>query len=218
MIKAIIFDFDGLILDTETHEYEVLSEIFKEHDCELPLSVWGKVIGTKSDFSPYTYLEEQANKVIDHSSIKKQLEERFTKRIHLEEARPGVIDYIMTAKELGLKVGLASSSSYKWVSTHLKRLNLLDEFECIRTSDHVEQVKPDPALYVEAAKCLNVEPEECIAFEDSANGALAAKRAGMKCVIVPNSVTKNLDFCEVEHRLETMAHMDLKELVMVLNK
>ncbi|TXC89818.1 HAD family hydrolase [Metabacillus litoralis] len=218
MIKAIIFDFDGLILDTETHEYEVLSEIFKEHDCELPLSVWGKVIGTKSDFSPYTYLEEQANKVIDHNSIKKQLEERFTKRIHLEEARPGVIDYITAAKKLGLKIGLASSSSYKWVSTHLKRLNLLDEFECIRTSDHVEQVKPNPALYVEAAKCLNVEPEECIAFEDSANGALAAKRAGMKCVVVPNSVTKNLDFCEVDHRLETMAHMDLKELVMFLNK
>lgn len=218
MIKAIIFDFDGLILDTETHEYEVLSEIFKEHDCALPLSVWGKVIGTKSDFSPYTYLEEQANKVIDHNSIKKQLEERFTKRIHLEEARPGVIDYITAAKKLGLKIGLASSSSYKWVSTHLKRLNLLDEFECIRTSDHVEQVKPDPALYVEAAKCLNVEPEECIAFEDSANGALAAKRAGMKCVVVPNSVTKNLDFCEVDHRLETMAHMDLKELVMFLNK
>lgn len=218
MIKAIIFDFDGLILDTETHEYEVLSEIFQEHDCELPLNVWGKVIGTKSDFSPYTYLQEQANKVIDENSIKAQLEERFTKRILLEEARPGVVDYIIAAKELGLKIGLASSSSYKWVSSHLNRLNLLDEFECIRTSDHVEHVKPDPALYVEAAKCLNVVPKECIAFEDSANGALAAKRAGMKCVIVPNSVTMNLDFCEVDHRLETMAAMKLQELVMFLNK
>ncbi|WP_226670939.1 HAD family hydrolase [Metabacillus litoralis] len=218
MIKAIIFDFDGLILDTETHEYEVLSEIFKEHDCELPLSIWGKVIGTKSDFSPYTYLQEQANKVIDENRIKKQQEERFSKRIHLEKARPGVVDYLIAAKELGLKIGLASSSSYNWVSSHLKRLNLLDEFECIRTSDHVDQVKPDPALYLEAAKCLNVDPKECIAFEDSANGALAAKRAGMKCVIVPNSVTKNLDFCEVDHRLETMAAMKLQELVMFLNK
>ncbi len=117
-----------------------------------------------------------------------------------------------------MKVGLASSSNYEWVSTHLSRLNLLDRFECIRTSDHVEFVKPDPALYIEAAKCLGVKPEECIAFEDSANGALAAKRAGMKCVTVPNSVTKELEFCEVDHRVESMAEMELKELLMFLNK
>jgi beta-phosphoglucomutase-like phosphatase (HAD superfamily) len=122
------------------------------------------------------------------------------------------------ARTLGLKIGLASSSNYEWVSSHLKRLNLLDHFECIRTSDHVQYVKPDPALYVEAAKCLSVNPEECIAFEDSANGALAAKRAGMKCVTVPNAVTRDLDFCDVDHSLESMAHMELKELVEFLDK
>ncbi|MGM0878000.1 MAG: HAD family hydrolase [Bacillota bacterium] len=218
MIKAIIFDFDGLILDTETHEYEVLSEIFAEHQCELPLTIWGKLIGTKSDFNPFTYLEEQAKKTFDHNDLSKLQKERFSGRIEKEKARPGVVDYLDAAKALDLKIGLASSSNYEWVSSHLKRLNLLDHFECIRTSDHVEYVKPDPALYIEAAKCLGVKPKECIAFEDSANGALAAKRAGMKCVTVPNTVTRDLDFCEVDHSLESMAHMELKELVKFLDK
>jgi HAD superfamily hydrolase (TIGR01509 family) len=218
VIKAVIFDFDGLILDTETHEYEVLNEIFKEHQCELPLSVWGKLIGTITNFNPFTYLEEQAKKPLDHYELSRLQKERFSERIEQENARPGVVDYLAAAKTLDLKIGLASSSSYEWVSSHLKRLQLLDQFECIRTSDHVEQVKPDPALYLEAAKCLGVKPEECIAFEDSANGALAAKRAGMKCVIVPNTVTKDLDFCEVDHQLESMAQIELKELVSFLDK
>jgi HAD superfamily hydrolase (TIGR01509 family) len=218
MIKAIIFDFDGLILDTETHEYEVLNEIFKEHQCELPLDLWGKLIGTITTFNPYTYLEEQTKTTLDHNELVKQQKERFSQRIIQENARPGVTDYLDAAKTLGLKIGLASSSNYEWVSSHLKRLDLLDRFECIRTSDHVEHVKPDPSLYLEAAKCLGVKPEECIAFEDSANGALAAKRAGMKCVTVPNTVTKGLDFCEVDHSLESMAQMELKELISFLNE
>lgn len=218
MIKAIIFDFDGLILDTETHEYEVLSELFAEHQCELPLSIWGKLIGTKSDFHPFTYLEEQSKRKLDYELLSKMQKERFAKRIEVEQARPGVVEYLEAAKTLNLKIGLASSSNYQWVSSHLKRLNLLDHFECIRTSDHVEIVKPDPALYLEAAKCLGVRPEECIAFEDSANGALAAKRAGMSCVTVPNAVTKDLDFCEVDHTLESMAQMKLKDLISFLNK
>ncbi|QGQ44425.1 HAD family hydrolase [Metabacillus sediminilitoris] len=218
MIKAIIFDFDGLILDTETHEYEVLNEIFKEHQSELPLEVWGKLIGTITSFNPFSYLEEQTKKTFNHDELKKLQKERFSQRIMQEHARPGVIDYLDAAKSLGLKIGLASSSNYEWVSSHLKRLQLLDRFECIRTSDHVEHVKPDPALYVETAKCLGVNPEECIAFEDSANGALAAKRAGMKCVTVPNTVTKGLEFCEVDHSLESMAHMELKQLISFLNE
>jgi HAD superfamily hydrolase (TIGR01509 family) len=218
MIKAIIFDFDGLILDTETHEYEVLNEIFKEHQSELPLEVWGKLIGTITSFNPFSYLEEQTKKTFNHDELKKLQNERFSQRIMQEHARPGVIDYLDAAKSLGLKIGLASSSNYEWVSSHLKRLQLLDRFECIRTSDHVEHVKPDPALYVETAKCLGVNPEECIAFEDSANGALAAKRAGMKCVTVPNTVTKGLEFCEVDHSLESMAHMELKQLISFLNE
>ncbi|WP_282034957.1 HAD family hydrolase [Metabacillus indicus] len=213
MIKAIVFDFDGLILDTETHEYEVLQEIFQEHGSDLPMQVWGKVIGTSSDFNPYQYLEEQIGKTLVHEDLAALRKEKFAKRMETEGPRPGVEAYLLAAQDLGLKIGLASSSSYQWVSTYLKSLNLFDYFECIRTSDDVEKVKPDPALYIKAAECLGLKPEECLAFEDSANGALAAKRAGMFCTIVPNSVTAHMEFAEIDHRLESMAEMELAEVI-----
>ncbi|MFS0862416.1 HAD family hydrolase [Fredinandcohnia sp. 179-A 10B2 NHS] len=218
MIKAVIFDFDGLIFDTETHEYNVLNEIFQEHGTELPLSVWGKVIGTQAGFNPLLYLEEQIGKKLNQEELAKLRKQRFEERTKCEGPLPGVEAYLKAAKEIGLKVGLASSSTYQWVSTHLKTLGLFEYFECIRTSDDVEIVKPDPTLYIEAAKCLGVSPEECLVFEDSANGALAAKRAGMYCVIVPNAVTKDLEFCEVDDRLESMAEIELKLLIEKLEK
>jgi HAD superfamily hydrolase (TIGR01509 family) len=218
MIKAVIFDFDGLILDTETHEYYVLNELFKEHGSELPLHIWGKVIGTQAGFNPLLFLEEQIGKKLDQKMLTKLRRERFQERIQKEGPLPGVEDYLKAAKSNGLKIGLASSSNYQWVSTHLQNLGLFEYFECIRTSDDVERVKPDPALFLETSKCLGVSPSECLVFEDSANGALAAKNAGMYCVIIPNEVTKGLDFCEVDHRLESMAELELAELLETIKK
>jgi len=99
------------------------------------------------------------------------------------------------------------------VEGQLGRLGLLGHFDCVRTADDVERAKPDPDLYLAAAECLGVAPEEAVAFEDSPNGALAAKRAGMHCVVVPNSVTAALSFCPVELRLESMLHLELDPLL-----
>lgn len=214
MIKAIVFDFDGLIYDTETHEYRVLQEIYGSYGAELPLEVWGKCIGTHANFfDAHAYLEESIGQKLDRAVIKQQRIDKFNLRIEHEGARPGVEDYLRAAKELGLKIGLASSSSREWVTRWLGKLGLLDYFECIRTSDDVEQVKPDPALYLRTVESLGVEPHEAIAFEDSPNGALAAKRAGMKVVIVPNFVTETLEFGEHDLRLQSMAEIELEALI-----
>ncbi|MRX71564.1 HAD-IA family hydrolase [Bacillus lacus] len=213
MIEAVIFDFDGLILDTETHEYEALQEIFREHGSELPMSVWGNVIGTASGFKPFEYLQDEIKRELDHELLTKRHRELVSGRLEKEIARPGVLEYLEAAKQLGLKIGLASSSHYAWVSGHLKNIGLFDYFECIKTADDVETVKPDPALYIEAAKCLGVDPANCLAFEDSVNGSLAAKRAGMSCVIVPNTVTRELAFEDFDHRLESMAELELALLI-----
>lgn len=213
MIKALIFDFDGLILDTESHEYMVLQEIFKEHGTDLPLSVWGKVIGTQAGFDPIAHLEKETGKPLDRDALHQLRRDRFNERIKKEGPLPGVTNYLEAAKDLGLKIGLASSSNYDWVSSHLKNLGLFDYFECIKTSDDVEKVKPDPALYFKAAECLGVDPGHALVFEDSANGAVAAKRAGMYCVVIPNQVTKSLEFGEIDHRLDSMAEMELSNLI-----
>ncbi|MFD2924882.1 HAD family hydrolase [Halobacillus naozhouensis] len=213
MLKAIIFDFDGLIFDTETPQYQVLQELFRENESELPLEVWQDVIGTDSDFCPYTYLQTKTNKQYNIENLKKEIDNRFRERVKTMACRPGVKDYLSEAKEMGFRIGLASSSHYKWVSTHLKNLGIFDEFECMKTADDVKNVKPDPALYLKAAEAFKVEAEECLVFEDSANGALAAKRAGMACVIVPNEVTSGLSFCKVERRLSSMEEIKLKQLV-----
>lgn len=217
MIKGIIFDFDGLILDTETHHFRILQDMFAEYSSELPIERWQQEIGTQTGFSPFHYLEELIEQEIEHKQLQQQVKEKFHAKLAEEKARDGVEDYLKAAKDLGLKIGLASSSDYEWVSKYLKNLGLFGYFECIKTSDDVEKVKPDPALYVKAAHCLGLRPEECVAFEDSANGALAAKKAGMGCVIVPNEVTQTMDFCEVEHRLASMADMPLNELIDHLN-
>jgi HAD superfamily hydrolase (TIGR01509 family) len=217
MIKGIIFDFDGLIFDTETHQYTVYQEIFAEHGSEFPIARWQQEIGTHSGFSAFGYLEELLGRELEHDVLQEQFSKKYHAKMAEEKARAGVEDYLKAAKEQGLKIGLASSSSFQWVSANLKKLGFYEYFECIKTSDDVEKVKPDPALYLLAAECLGLSAEECLVFEDSANGALAAKRAGMNCVIVPNQVTHTMDFCEVEHRLQSMADMSLNEVVEYVN-
>jgi HAD superfamily hydrolase (TIGR01509 family) len=213
MIKALVFDFDGTILDTESQEYQALKEIFEEHDCELPLEVWGKCIGTHNVFDPYEYLEEQFKQPINREELREKRVSRSHSLIQEQKALPGVIAYLEAAKEMGLKIGLASSSTRSWVTGHLERIGLLHYFETVKTSDDVEQVKPNPALYLEAAKALGVKPEEAVAFEDSLNGAKAAKAAGMYCVVVPNPVTRHMNFEDTDLVLESLAEKELHQLL-----
>ncbi|MDM5197608.1 HAD family hydrolase [Fictibacillus enclensis] len=213
MIKAVVFDFDGLILDSETSVYLAIQEIFSKHSSHMPLEVWQQCIGTKDFLDPFEYLEEQIGEKVDREGLRAMHHERVVAMLDGTSALPGVEDYLEAAKELGLKIGLATSSSRAWVTGYLEKLNLLPYFDCIKTSDDVEHVKPNPALYLEAVKCLGVKPEEAIAFEDSANGARAAKKAGLYCVVIPNEVTKGLLFGDVDHQMETMAELQFKELL-----
>ncbi|PYI55918.1 HAD family hydrolase [Paenibacillus flagellatus] len=219
MIKAVVFDFDGLILDTETNEFKAYQDVYRHHGAELTLDVWSGVIGTDmlSVFDPYGHLEKLTGKPVDRDLFSRMRRERFQKRMELEQLRPGVVSTLEQAKRLGLSIGLASSSYREWVVGYLTQYGILDFFSCIRTRDYVEKVKPDPALYVQAVECLGVKPDEAIAFEDSANGALAAHRAGLHCVIVPNAVTEGLAFGEHRKRLSTMEGLHLQALIAELS-
>jgi HAD superfamily hydrolase (TIGR01509 family) len=213
-IKAIVFDFDGLIVDTETNEFKAFQDIFRRHGAELTLAEWSGCVGTDlSVYNPYDHLERCVGRPLDRDRIRELRKQLFNRLMENEQLRPGVTHVIGQARQLGLKVGIASSSSLEWVGGFLHRFGIAEYFDCIRTRDDVAKVKPDPELYLKAAECLGVHPREALAFEDSPNGALAARRAGLHCVVVPNSVTETLPFGEYSARISTMEGLDLKKLL-----
>ncbi|HZD56255.1 MAG TPA: HAD family hydrolase [Anaerolineales bacterium] len=214
MIRALIFDFDGLILDTEGPIYQSWRELFQKYDCDLRLETWAKIIGVPvGTLDPFTLLEEKLGYPVDRAALSPERRAREDELNARQPVLPGVEAYIAEAKRLGLGLAIASSSSCKWITRHLTRLGLLSHFDCIRASDDVDRAKPDPDLYLSALECLNVEPHQAIALEDSPNGVMAAKRAGLFCVAVPNPLTRELPLDHADLRLDTLAEMPLEELL-----
>jgi HAD superfamily hydrolase (TIGR01509 family) len=215
MIRGLIFDFDGLILDTELPDFETWQEMFIEHGASLPLSEWTPLIGTAGSFDIYDYLEQQAGRPIDRADVRERRRARFHERVIAQAILPGVEECIAEAKRRGMKVGLASASSQDWVLGHLARLGLHVHFDTVKTAADVPRVKPDPALYLAALDALGLDAREAIALEDSPNGIAAAKAAGLFCVAVPNAMTRDLDVSAADLRLNSLAEIPLAELVKI---
>ncbi|KWU65785.1 HAD family hydrolase [Bacillus mycoides] len=211
-MKAIIFDFDGLIVDTETIWFHSFRDAVREYGGELPLEEFAKCIGT-TDEVLYAYLKEQLKEKFNEHALKGKVTTLHKEKMKIPKARDGVKEYLEEAKELGLKIALASSSSREWVVRFLEELQIRDYFEVINTREDVEKVKPDPALYKVTIEELGIEPSEAVVFEDSLNGLKAAVAAGLKCVVVPNDVTRNLQFENHHLRIESMKEKSLKEVL-----
>lgn len=212
-IRAIIFDFDGLILDTEGPEYQSWTEMYQEHGCELDLETWAVCVGTANVFDPYAELERRYGQPIDRERVRALRRQRNDELIALESVRPGITDYLIEGRRLGLKLGVASSSTRSWVGGHLERLGIIDNFHCLRCVDDVKQAKPDPELYLAALDALGVAAHEAIAIEDSPNGILAANRAGIYCVAVPNALTSQLPLDHADLRLASLTDLPLAQLL-----
>lgn len=213
MIRAIVFDFDGLILDTELPEFQSWQAVYQAHGCTLPFAVWGIGIGTIGAFDPYVHLEEQLGRTVDREAVRTQQRQRCDALIATQAVLPGVHDYLAEGRRLGLHLGVASSSSRAWVSGHLTRLALHQHFLCIKCRDDVPRPKPDPALYQAALEALGVQPQEAIALEDSPNGIAAAKRAGLFCVAVPNPLTRQLSLAQADLQVSSLADLPLTALL-----
>lgn len=214
MLQAIVFDFDGTILDTETPEYETWQETYRGHGVELPLAEWVRCVGGGSElFNPYDYLEELAGCPVDRDEIRAVRRQRFLDRVQAQPVMPGVLALMDAAEEQGLKLAVASSSTRDWVESNLQRLGLRARFGAVLTAADVARVKPDPALYQMAAEALGVAPARALAIEDSYNGLLGAKGAGLSCVVVPNAITRQLDFAQADLCLASLDSLPPAELL-----
>ncbi|HET7421045.1 MAG TPA: HAD family hydrolase [Candidatus Dormibacteraeota bacterium] len=213
MIRAIVFDFDGLILDTEEPIYRSWQEVYQAHGEELPFERWVQIVGsTTAGFHPQRHLEERLGRPLPQDVLDRRIARR-TEMILVQDALPGVRRRIDEARDMGLKLGVASSSTQDWVRGHLERLGILDRFDCVRCRDDVEHAKPEPDLFLAVAACLGVDASEAVAIEDSPNGVTAAHRAGMRCVAVPNAITGQLDLSQADLVLGSLAEVTLPELL-----
>ncbi len=215
MIKAAFFDFDGLILDTESALYGAWERVYARFGVALPLPLWAANIGGYSyeTFHPLDHLESLLGRPVDREGINSERRAWYRAHIKKQPPMPGVVAALAEARCLGLRLAVVSSSERSWVAGHLERLGLLDNFEFVLCGDEVARVKPDPELYLAAIARMNLAPEQILALEDSPKGVAAAKAARLYCVAAPNPVTESLELGAADRRIDSLASIPFGRLV-----
>lgn len=209
-----IFDFDGLVVDTETPAYHAWSGIYREHGAELLLSDWVQCVGSGYGvFDPVKNLETLTGTVLDDEALKKRKDILKAEICLTQPLMPGILDRLREAQSLKMSVAVASSSGRDWIDLHSERTAITGFFSVVCTKEDVKQIKPAPDLYLLAAARLGVDPSDCIVLEDSQNGIIAARAAGMYAVAIPNFVTRHSDFSAAHLMIHSAAEMTLAELI-----
>jgi len=202
--SAVLFDFDGILVDTEWAIYQAWLKTFQRHGQDLPLSLYTRCIGSDFDaWSPKAHLEDLTKLGFDW--VEMDEERQVEIRAELEEEGPitGVIDFLEEIQARNIPLGVVSSSSHSWVDGWLDKLALRPFFQEVICRGDAPAIKPAPDLYLAASAKLEVVPKDCLVIEDSLNGLLSAKAAGMKTWIVPNRVTAALDFKTADRIFQT---------------
>jgi len=213
---GLIFDFDGLILDTETCTYEAVVEIFAEHGEPLDEAWWHSILGT-ADHPHWTeHLATQLGRPVDRAALVARREARRLPLIEALAPCDGVAELLDAADAAGVPAAVASSSACEWVVPHLERLGLRPRFRSVVTRDDVggdsSRTKPAPDLFLLAAQALGAEPARCVVLEDSPNGVAAGRAAGMAVVAVPGPMTRTLDFGAADLVVGSLAALDIAAL------
>lgn len=214
MIRALIFDFDGLILDTETPMRASWMEIYEEAGLHVDPQDWATILGAAADPpEAYDLLEAHTGRPVNRAAIHQRRLERELELLATETPLPGVRSLIDSAKQSHLHLAVASSSERAWVVEHLRAHNLLEAFDAIVSADDAARTKPAPDLFLGALDALGLDAGEAIAFEDSEHGVAAAKAAGLFCVAVPNQVTCCLRFDEADLVVSALSDLSLQEYI-----
>jgi len=217
MITALIFDFDGLILDTETAEIRSWQNIYAEYGYPFPHNEFIQTVGGYgiSNFDAALYLQDLTHGSLNADVLRARSRNESGDEIHRSLILPGVTNILTEAKHRNMKLAVASSSPHSWVDAHLTRLGLFQQFDKIICGDDVApgRTKPKPDLFLKALEQLNVRADEAMIFEDSPHGVEAANAAGIAVVLVPNPTTSLLPFNGNYIKLKSLAEMSLAELL-----
>ncbi|HVU26048.1 MAG TPA: HAD-IA family hydrolase [Opitutus sp.] len=210
MIRALVFDFDGLILDTETPLIDSYAEVHAAHGVPFERALFVRSVGHADyAFDPWHGFSPHA----DRAALEVDRRARKDALLLRQPILPGVIALLDAARDRGLRIGLASNSSHEWVDGNLARLGLLDRFEFIACRGDAPSPKPEPDLYKLVLHRFGLRGFEAIAFEDSHAGIVAAHRAGLRTVAVPNTSTAHHDFAAADLRVASLADVTLDVLL-----
>jgi HAD superfamily hydrolase (TIGR01509 family) len=212
-VAAVVLDFDGLILDTETPIFEAWREAYRGRGQVLSMDDWQHSLGTNGGFDPLARLVELAGEGLDGPAVEREVQEANRRACDAQSLLPGVEAVLVEAERLGLRRAVASSSSRAWVEGWLTRHGIRDRVEVICARDDVARVKPAPDLFLLAAERLALPPAACLVFEDSPNGMRAARAAGMRCVAVPNGLTRQLRLPDPDLVLASLAERPLAAIL-----
>jgi HAD superfamily hydrolase (TIGR01509 family) len=212
LAPALIFDFDGLLVDTESSALLAWREQFAVHDLVFPLEVWHSYIGSQGSQEAMLAAVRAGGIDFEDAELRAEWRERHNRIVSSEPLRPGVEAFLDDAAAAGAKFAVASSATRDWLDQQLGRLGIRDRFEVVCARDN-GRVKPAPDIYLAALTALGVEVSDAIAFEDSPNGITAAKAAGLYCVAVPNAVTADLPLGQADLRVESFTQISYAELV-----
>ena len=211
--RAVLFDFDGTLWDSETAVFGVFRDLFAEHGQELTLTMWSAAIGTLGGFDPYATLQELTGGALDVEAVRERTEARIGEAASRVPLRPGVDAFLRRLDEAGVRRALVSSDHSEWLVTHLERLGWPEGWATMICADgDAARAKPDPHLYLAALEILGVPADDTFAIEDSPNGIRAAKAAGLACLCIPNEATARLDVSEADLVLPTFEGLTVEEV------
>ena len=217
-IKSLIFDFDGLILDTETPEIDVWKTIYAEHGFEFPLDLFTQTVGGwgVSTFDAADYLHQLANDSLNVDALRLRHRRESARRFLEQPILDGLQEYLTDARRLNLRLAIASSSPHSWVEPHLTRLGLIRYFDKIICGDDVPlgRTKPKPDIFLKTLDELQITAGEAVVFEDSPNGVKAARTAGIYVVAVPNPTTSLMNIEGADLTIRSLSSLPLEELLM----
>lgn len=212
MIKAVIFDMDGVLIDSEPFWQESEIETFGRAGLALTRELCLQTMGLRVDEVVEYWRRRRDFDGAPAGALEDSIIGGVVERILSKgEAREGVAEALEFFRGRGVRVALASSSAYRLIRAVTERLGFAEEFDCVYSAEEEEYGKPHPGVYLTTARKLGVAPTECLAIEDSFNGVLAAKAARMKCVAVPEpGQRQDSRFCIADLVLDSLAGVNVE--------
>jgi HAD superfamily hydrolase (TIGR01509 family) len=217
ILAALVFDFDGLIVDTENPGFISWEELYQEFGATLSIDDWRHATGYVGGFDPGIHLEQLLGRRLDWSHLMPKREARNWELTLQAKTLPGIEQLLLGARERRLRVGVASNSESGWVEGGLRRLGLRDYVDAVVTRDMVMNPKPAPDIYLKTVQTLQVDPGHAVALEDSEPGCRAAKRAGLKAVAIPNRFSERQDLSFADLIVKSATELNLDRLAALVS-